>query len=387
MKQFIRDYLTFNKRERNGLFVLIVIIILLIAYLCFSDKFIKPEIVDFSKFENEIEVFNKSIENSKDSLKSEKKYSFQNEASNEFESNNNSKSKPAEYFNFNPNNLPDKDWERLGLSEKQIHTIKNYESKGGKFHSKEDVKKMYCIPEKQYLSLEPFIQIKDSEAHNNFESKPAEHFNFNPNNLPDKDWERLGMSEKQIHTIKNYESKGGKFHSKEDVKKMYCIPEKQYLSLEPYIQIPSDKNSPADSKAENFKSESIIVDINSADTLQLMKVKGIGAFYAKSIIKYRNLLGGFAAKEQLMEMWKFDSIKFDKIKKNIIVDPTEIKKIHINTCTAAELKHPYLKWNAANAIVNYRSKHGKYKTLQEIKKTDLVDDETYRKIVPYLTLE
>jgi DNA uptake protein ComE-like DNA-binding protein len=46
-----------------------------------------------------------------------------------------------------------------------------------------------------------------------------------------------------------------------------------------------------------------------------------------------------------------------------------------------------LKWNQVNGIVNYRQKHGKFKTIDEIKNTDLVDDETLRKLAPYLILD
>ncbi|MCX6296783.1 MAG: helix-hairpin-helix domain-containing protein [Bacteroidetes bacterium] len=77
----------------------------------------------------------------------------------------------------------------------------------------------------------------------------------------------------------------------------------------------------------------------------------------------------------------------DAIGKYIEIDPSKIKKININTCEVADLKNGYIKWNVANAIVNYRKSHGKYKSVDEIKKTDLVDDETYRKIVPYLILD
>ena len=313
MKQFIRDYLTFNKRERNGLLVLLTIITLLIVYLNISDGFIKHEKIDFTKFEKEIVIFKASEKFIKDSVKqaNENKYTYR----------------------------------------KEVH-------------------EQAVIAEK----------------------RSPEYFDFNPNNLPENNWQRLGLTDKQIHTIKNYETKGGKFRSKEDVKKMYCIPEKQYLSLEPYIQIPSEKKTLPNFKSQKIENkysnnENIIVEINTADSALQTKVKGIGPFYAKTIVKYRNLLGGFATKEQLMEMWKFDSVKFAGIEKCIIVDPTEIKKININTCTAAQLKHPYINWNVANAIFNYRVKHGNYSTLQDIKKTDLVDDKTYRKIVPYLTLK
>jgi DNA uptake protein ComE-like DNA-binding protein len=219
----------------------------------------------------------------------------------------------------------------------------------------------------------------------------SERFNFDPNNFPEADWKRLGLSAYQIKIIKNYESKGGTFRKKEDVKKMYCIKEDQYSSLEPYIKIPAE-NKPI-SKVEESKivaadpiSKSP-VELNSADSATLTTIKGIGPFYAKTILKYRNSLGGFYDKKQLMEVWKFDQEKFDGVEKYITVNASKIKRININNCETDQLKIPYLKWNQANAIVSYRKQHGKFKTIDEIKLTDLVDDETLRKIAPYLILE
>lgn len=317
MKQFIRDYLTFNKRERNGIVILISIILLLLIYLNISDKFIRPEKVDFSKFENQIIAFNKQAEIT-DSL-TKQQNSF---ADNRTDINNVSSPVP-QYFTFNPNNLDVENWKKLGFNDKQIQTIKNYEAKGGQFRTKEDVKKMYCIKEEQYAQLEPYINIP---------SKPTP----------------------------SYQQKYPTTNS----------------------TLPTSNSQP---RTTNSKL-STIVELNSADSAYLTKVKGIGAFYAKAIIKYRQQLGGFAFKEQLMEIWKFDQEKFNAVKDYIIVDESEIKKININTCTAEQLKHPYISWNIANAIVNYRKQHGKYKKIEEIKNTDLVDEETYRKIVVYLSL-
>jgi competence protein ComEA len=304
MKKIIRDYLTFNKRERNGVFVLLAIIVMLITYLNVSHLFIKEDTTDFTKFEKEATLL-------KGAVAQENNYSKKEQIS----ATDKITETKTEYFNFDPNNLPDADWKKLGLTDKQIHTIKNYEAKGGKFRTKEDVKKMYCISEKLYSSLEPYIQIEQLAAVSSQLAKTS-----------DKIWLR----------------------------------------------------------STNSKSP---VEINSADSAQLEGLKGIGAFYAKTIIKYRTSLGGFVSKEQLMEVWKLDQEKFDKIKDLVTVDNSAIKKININTCTASNLKHPYLKWNAVNAIVNYRDKHGKYKTVEEIKKTDLIDDETFRKIAPYLIVE
>jgi DNA uptake protein ComE-like DNA-binding protein len=262
--------------------------------------------------------------------------------------------------------------------------------------------------EKQVQTLEAALQNENHK--NNLEKENAgidesvlnknaliaTYFIFNPNNLSIADWQRLGLSEKQIHVIKNYEAKGGKFLTKLDVKKMYCISQKQYLQLEPYISIPPYQSNSAvhdvqstvlsfQSKIKNSKS--VIVELNTADSTQLEQLKGIGAFYANAIIKLRNSLGGFVAKNQLLELWKFDESKLKLIEENITVDVTKVKKKNINILTSKELKHPYLKWNQVNAIVNYKNKHGNYRSVEEIRNTDLIDEETFLKISPYLTVE
>jgi competence protein ComEA len=307
MKQFFRDYFTFNKRERNGVFILLSIIFVLILYLNISSNFINTQPVDFTKFEKDIAQFNASLKESKDTGEQDKEYLLS-----------------------------------AAMTETAVET-------------------------------------------------KIERFDFNPSNLSESNWKRLGLSEKQIHTIKNYESKGGKFRTKNDLKKMYCINEELYNSLEPYIkieEIKSIKNSLTSTNTNFINNKFVnIIELNTADSAQLIGLKGIGAFYAKAIIKYRNSLGGFFSKEQLMEVWKFDKTNFDEIEQYVTVDASKIKKVNINTCEAVELKRPYIKWNVANAIVNYRKSHGNYKAIAEIKNTDLVDEELYSKIVFYLSVE
>src|SRR4051812_30775121 len=135
MKQFFRDYFTFNKRERNGVFILISIITVLVFYLNISSNFVSEKPVDFTKFEDDVKQFKASLQESVDSgAHNERKYAVPSIA-------DKMTSTKAERFNFDPNNLSDTDWKRLGLSAKQIHSIKNYETKGGKFRTKQDVKK------------------------------------------------------------------------------------------------------------------------------------------------------------------------------------------------------------------------------------------------------
>ena len=104
-------------------------------------------------------------------------------------------------------------------------------------------------------------------------------------------------------------------------------------------------------------------------------------------MKYRNLLGGYYEKYQLYEVYGMDSVYCDSILPFFYIDTSLLSKININKCPAQVLyNHPYITWNVANAIVNYRDQHGDYKSVLEIQNTDLVNPDLYRKIAPYFSL-
>ncbi len=220
-------------------------------------------------------------------------------------------------------------------------------------------------------------------------------FYFDPNNLPTDDWQKLGLSAKQIAVIKNYERKGGRFKEKSDVKKMYSINEKLYSKLEPYISIKketatasrTDKTTLLYDKFETSKAEQI--DINICDTNALMSLKGIGAILAKRILKYKEVLGGFCRIEQLKEVYGVTSETYDLIKDNVMVSNLEgIKKININQIDANSLgKHPYLSPKDAKLIVNYRDQHGNYTNIEDLTKIGTLSDLAIAKIAPYLIFE
>lgn len=218
-------------------------------------------------------------------------------------------------------------------------------------------------------------------------------FNFNPNHLPIEDWMKLGLSEKQARSIKNYESKGGQFRTKADVKKMYVIKAELYEKLEPYIQLPENKSEyePQKSFQENkeFSKPAALkveVDIATADSAELTKIGGIGPAFASRIVKYRNRLGGFYKKEQLLEVWGLDSAKYDQIKDQILISSGNLKQININTCTFDEFRNfPYLSYKQMNAIINYRIQHGNYKSPEDLSKIAILNTDIIQKITPYIS--
>ena len=213
-------------------------------------------------------------------------------------------------------------------------------------------------------------------------------FKFNPNLIEVEEWKKLGLTSKQAQSIVNYRNKGGKFYKVEDLKRMYTISPKLYERLSPYVDIPAIDGG---KKKNNFerktyeKRELQIIEVNTADTIQLDKIKGIGAAFARRIANYRDKLGGFYRKEQLMEVYGLDSAKFEEIKAQIEVDMSAIKKININTADFDALKsHPYLKYKQINAIIQYRKQHGNYASIADLKKLLILSPQTIDQLSPYL---
>ncbi len=210
-------------------------------------------------------------------------------------------------------------------------------------------------------------------------------FRFNPNGLSIDDWIKLGLTAKQAASIKKYEAKGGKFYKNEDLKKMFVISAKQYVILEPYIDIPSKSTKNfTEIKSKKVLMEDIQIDINSADSINVQLIKGIGPVFASRIIRYRDRLGGFVQKEQLKEIYGIDSLKFHEISKQINIDTQNVKFVDINRIDIKEFNgFPYLNYRQKKALLAYRKQHGPYQDLEGLKKAALLDDNILRKISPY----
>ena len=115
----------------------------------------------------------------------------------------------------------------------------------------------------------------------------------------------------------------------------------------------------------------VMVELNSADTLQLQELRGIGPGFARRIVKYREKLGGYYAKEQLMEVYGFTDSLYKQVSPHVTVDASKIQKLNINELGIAELKrHPYISFFEAKAIVEYRNslKSGRIESLDELAK-------------------
>jgi DNA uptake protein ComE-like DNA-binding protein len=114
-------------------------------------------------------------------------------------------------------------------------------------------------------------------------------------------------------------------------------------------------------------------------------LKGIGPVYASRIIKYRQLLGGYATTSQILEVYGLPNETFLAVKDYLMVDPNDIDKFNLNVSTFERmLKHPYIGKYKAQLIEKLR------KSLKgTINKNDLIENNIFseteiERLLPYL---
>ena len=132
------------------------------------------------------------------------------------------------------------------------------------------------------------------------------------------------------------------------------------------------------------------MELNTADTTSLIALPGIGPAFARGIVKYRDMLGGYISLDQLGEVYilkdKPDAVL--KLKELLILDTVLVRRIPINTCTAEELAaHPYFRWKLAKPLIAYRTQHGPFGSIEDIRGCALIDEALLRKLAPYLRVE
>jgi len=175
----------------------------------------------------------------------------------------------------------------------------------------------------------------------NVPRRQTESFRFDPNTVSVDDLCRLGFSPRQAASIDNYRKKGGRFRRKEDFAKSFVVADSVYRRLEKYIDIP-------------------MLDLNVADSAAFDALPGIGGWFASRMVEYRERLGGYSYKEQLMDIHNFDRERYDGLSDLIMVSEDHIRPYPLWTLPADSLAaHPYINEYAARAIVLYRENNPK----------------------------
>jgi competence protein ComEA len=257
------------------------------------------------------------------------------------------------------------------------------------------VKRPQEIEDKQLLAAwdkykkEHTLQQEKYYAEEN--SAPAgQLFPFDPNTLDSTGFVSLGLRPKTIHLLLNWRRKGKVFYKKEDLKPLYTLKEEEYKRLQPYIAIAQQPSLYSKQEIYRRYNEPVpaTVDLNTTDSAMLVRLNGIGPVVAHKILEKRRALGGFLAHEQLAEVHHFPDSTFKMLREKLVIKPSEVHKLRLNQASAEELSvHPYIGEKMARNILLLREGLKGFRSLEQLRQVPLMNEEKYRKIAPYCTLE
>ena len=266
---------------------------------------------------------------------------------------------------------------------------------------------------KDVTDISPDMQYwTDSTIRLNRHSSPTDSlFFFDPNTVSVFEMEKLGVNNRTIIKWIKFREAGGRFEKAGDFWKIfgndtltakrlteYVIfstfeSRKQKKSVENPItgktaNARSHKHNKPEKKREvvkNITVQKFVIEINSADTTELMRIKGIGRVFAKRIISYRKILGGYFSVDQLKDVYGLPPSVVDENRDHFTVDTTKLIKINVNKASIRKLKsHPYIDFYLARAILELKKKKGHISNINEILSLKEVKPDIRDKLTKYL---
>lgn len=322
-------------------------------------------------------------------------------------SENQTDSKPILTTYFNPNAYSEADWQHIGFSKKQASIIIKYKNLvGGHFVSKEQLKQCFVISEEKYNELAPFIQLPEKITGNKTDHPTFTQYTlkkFNPNSFILTDWKNIGFTQKQAEVIIKYkELIGGKFISKDQLKKCFVISESKYKELAPFIELPENINQNNQTYTNTTYTLSQF-NPNQFNSLDWQKI-GFTQKQAESILKYKKSIGGiFISKDQIKKCFIISEEKYkelapfiqlpEKINKNekekFSIDDKTIKytlsKFNPNLYSSADWQKIGFSQKQAEVIIKYKNKlGGRFTSKQQIKQCFVISENKFNEIEPYI---
>mgnify|MGYP003305277762 FL=1 len=211
-----------------------------------------------------------------------------------------------------------------------------------------------CIPERQ-PALDSGLTAADSAEWKKLETETFPKTKYSPKDSFPK---RKKYSE-------TYRSNSRKSQRNDSTERKDFLPKKEYVKVFKY-------------------PEGTQIDVNSADTVELKKIPGIGSGIAGSIVRYRERLGGFYTLSQLEEVKHVtpDLLKWFKLEND------SVRKVEINKAGLDKLRaHPYLNFYQAKVIVEHRRKKGPIKSLSQLALYEEFTEKDLKRLSAYFNFD
>ena len=292
-------------------------------------------------------------------------------------------------FVFDPNTVTYDELLMLGFDKRTAVGIVKYRTAGKVFGIAEEFALCYGVSDEMFARVRPYIKIgsryatkptKQSERltdstklvrKSRFSPRPFEPFKIDTVGV---NYLRLiGFSTRQAELLIEYRNRGKGIFSMNELRDCYAVSEEMADSLQHFVIL--SVRDPHEG----------LVEINSADSATLRKVRGIGAKTVVAVMQYRKFLGGFYKKEQIAELKCVTAENFAKISEQIYCDSCKISKIDINFAAASEMEyHPYMTRRAIKLITETRESKGGWSCIEEMMEDDIFTKEQAQAIAPYL---
>lgn len=299
---------------------------------------------------------------------------------------------------FDPNTADYRTMTEAGLPRNIAVSILKWREAGKVFRIREDVALCYGMTDSLYFLIEPYIVIGEK-----YRIKPSNDYNithYDNHSKPSRSLDTvaltpflidtasaaylrsLGFSRRQAELVVRYGEMIGGYRSMEEFAECYAVDSAMAERMRPYI-IFSVRS--ADTIRYEREEISFPVNINTADSATLRRVRGIGEKSVGPIMRYRELLGGYYSVEQISELDVVTAENFRIISAQIYADSVDIKKISINFASPKVLEvHPYLSNRMLRRIINKRELKGGWSTIQEMIDDDIFTEEEAARVAPYL---
>lgn len=289
-------------------------------------------------------------------------------------------------FTFDPNTATYDELLQLGFDKRTAVGIIKYRTAGKVFGIAEELALCYGVTEEMFARVRPYIKIgaeyatkpknRDfdtirTERKSRFSPRPFELFSIDTVGV---EYLRLiGFSTRQAEALIEYRNRGRGIFSMNELRDCYAVSEEMADSLAHFVIL---------SVRDPYEG---LVEINSADSATLRKVRGIGEKTVVAVMEYRKLLGGFVRKEQIAELKCVTNDNFLRISEQIYCDSCKISKIDINFAPAKDFElHPYMTRRAAKLILETRESKGGWNSIEEMQMDNIFTEEQAKAIAPYL---
>lgn len=226
---------------------------------------------------------------------------------------------------------------------------------------------------------------------------PVQSFPFNPNTADSMTLLRVGLKPWQVRNLMAYRRAGGRWKDADDFKRLYGLSEEEFQRLRPYVQIPPAVKEVYFTEHDRARQDSLhhlrpekftqltVLDLNTVDTLTLRKIPGIGVGYSRSIVSYRERLGGFVNVAQLKDIEGLPARieEWFSVEEQVAVRTISINKSDFKTL----VRHPYLSYEQVKVITTHIRKYGPLRSWKDLQLYPEFTPQDFERLTPYFVFE